>query len=288
MKENLAIMKLMERKKISLLKKYFSQRADVVMAFVFGSRIKKRTTKISDWDIAVYFKPDSPVTEWENERDYPQEDKLWADLIEILNTDNVDLIVLNRAPASIAASAIEGLPLVVKNREIYLEFMLIITQEAEDYRQTTKEYAQVYWRSQSLTEEDKHILNRRLIFLDSELSDAGKFTNLTQMEYEKDRAKRREIERWIENLVNAAIDIAKTLLASQKRPIPSTYREILRSISSLPDFPQGLGEQLAHWSELRNILAHEYLDIRWKRIEDFIKKAEPYFKNLIEIVKKMV
>ena len=270
---------------IKQLKKYFKGQDDVLMAFVFGSQVKEKCAKISDWDIACYFRPLSNTIEWEKERDYPEESKIWGDLTKILETDNVDFIVLNRVPANIAASAIKGLPLVIKDRRLYLEFMLIITREAEDYRQTAREYAEIYWRSSSLNEEDKDILNKRLIFLDSELKDADKFHNVTQFEYERDNAKRREVERWVENLMNAAIDISKTILASEKRPIPSSYREILRGISLLSDFPKDLGEQLANWAELRNILAHEYLDIRWKRIEDFIQKSEPYFRKFIEIVK---
>ena len=255
------------------------------MAFVFGSQIKENSTKISDWDIACYFRPLSNTVEWEEERDYPEENKIWSDLTAILETDNIDFIVLNRASANIAASAIKGLPLAIKDRKLYLEFMLIVTREAEDYRQTTREYAEVYWRSSSLSEEDKDILNRRLIFLDSELKDADKFRHITQFEYEKDNSKRREVERWVENLMNAAIDISKTILASEKRPMPSSYRGILRDINLVSDFPEGLGEQLANWAKLRNVLAHEYLDIRWKRIEDFIQNSEPCFRKFITAVR---
>lgn len=271
--------------KIKQLKNYFNNRDDILMAFLFGSQIDKRHAKISDWDIAAYFKPLSNTIEWEKEYNYPQETLIWGDLIRILETDNVDFIVLNRIPANIAASAIRGLPLVIKNRKFYLEFMLIVSQEAEDYRQTAKEYAEIYWHSSSLNEEDKDILNRRLIFLDSELKDADKFQNLTQPVYETDSSKRRDIERWIENLMNAAIDISKTILASEKQPMPCSYREVLRSIGFVRGFPKDLGEQLANWAELRNILSHEYLDIRWKRIEDFIQKSSPYFEKFIEAVK---
>jgi len=274
--------------KIKALKDYFARRNDVSMAFVFGSRAKNSAVKISDWDIAVYFKPLSNIVERESNRDYPEENNVWGDLIKILETDNVDLIVLNRAAASIASLAIKGVPLVIKDKKIYLEFMLIASREAEDYRQTAKEYAEIYWRSSSLSEEDKDILNKRLIFLDSELRDADKFRGLTRLEYEKDSMKRRQTERWIENLMNTIIDIAKTILASEKRPIPSSYREILRAIEILPGFSENLGKELANWSELRNILAHEYLDIRWNRIEDFIKRSGPYFKEFIEVVKETV
>ncbi len=268
------------------LKTYFSSREDVIFAFLFGSQAGKEVLDASDWDIAVYFKPIKAALEWEcQDREYPQEHKIWGDCIEILATDNVDLIVLNRIPASIAALAVKGLPLSIKDRALYLEFMLAVTRQAEDYNQTVKEYAQVYWRSSSLSEIDKNIINKRLIFLDSELKDAGRFRLLKQQEYESDNTKRREVERWIENLINAAIDISKTILASQKRPVPSTYREVLRTIGVLENFSKEVGEELANWAELRNILAHEYLDIRWKRIEDFIKRSEPYLKKLIESVK---
>lgn len=279
---------LPRRPEIEQLREYFENRDDTLMAFLFGSQTKETHSKISDWDIACYFTPLSNTIEWEKDRSYPEESKIWNDLTKILETDNVDFIVLNRVPANIAASAIKGIPIVIKDRGLYLEFMLIITREADDYRQTAREYTEVYWRSSSLSEEDRDVINRRLIFLDSELKDADKFQELTQFEYEKDSTRRRDVERWIENLMNAAIDVSKTILACENRPIPSNYREILRGISLLPYFPGDLGEQLSNWSELRNILAHEYLDIRWKRIEDFIRKSEPYLRKFIDVVRMKV
>lgn len=268
------------------LKKYFKNRNDVLMAFVFGSHAQKRAGKLSDWDIAAYFTPESSAIEWEVSRDYPQEREILGDLIEILSTDNIDLVVLNRAPANLSASAIiKGLPLVIKDRRIYLEFMLTVTREAEDYQQTAGEFAEIYWRSRSLCPTDKDILHKRLIFLESELNDISEFQKLTLLEYQKDRMKRRQVERWIENLMNAAIDISKTLLASEKKTIPDTYRQTLQNLEILGVFPRRTGKELAYWAELRNILAHEYLDVRWKRINDFIKRSEPYFRNLIEVVK---
>lgn len=276
----------MQQKKIRKLKEYFEKQEDVLMAFVFGSQSKKRAGRISDWDIACYFKPLLNIIEMESDRDFPKENRIWSDLVDILETDKVDFIVLNRAPANIAASALQGLPLVIKDRRLYLEFMLRITLEARDYRQTAREYAEIYWRSKSLSEEDRDILRKRLIFLDSELKDADKFYGLTQFKYQRDSIKRRAVERWIENLMNAAIDIAKTILASEKKPIPSSYKEILRSLGSLSGFSKNIAIQLAEWSAFRNILAHEYLDIRWKRIEDFIKKSESCFRKFTETIKK--
>ena len=276
----------MSSSKIQKLKKYFKSKSNVLMAFLFGSQGEKRGSKTSDWDIACYFKPELSDIECETENYYPEESEIWGDLVKILETDNVDFIVLNRASACLASSAIKGIQLSMKDRKTYLEFMLRVTAEAEDYRQTAQEYAKVYWRSSSLSDEDRSLLNKRLLFLDSEFKDITFFENITRQEYETNRGRRRDLERWIENLINSSIDIAKTVLASEKQPIPSSYREILRVLSIMPDFTSDLCEQLAHWVELRNILAHEYLDIRWKRIEKFLQNCEPFFSNFITIVKE--
>jgi hypothetical protein len=54
----------------------------------------------------------------------------------------VDFIVLNRARSSIASSAIKGRPIIIKDRGLYLDFMLRVTAEAEDYREMVEDY----WR----------------------------------------------------------------------------------------------------------------------------------------------
>ena len=135
---------------INNLKEYFEKNEDVVMAFIFGSRAKENIRLGSDWDIAVYFNPQKRYLEWEEQdREYLTEDRMWSDCVEILKTDDVDLIVLNRIAASIAATAIQGIPLVIKDYDLWLKFMLIISQEAEDYREFVDDYYAISQRSTS-------------------------------------------------------------------------------------------------------------------------------------------
>ena len=145
---------------IKKLKTYFKNRDDVLMAFLFGSRAKGISAKRSDWDIGIYLKPKSGWLEWENRRLYPQESEIWLELSKLLKTDDVDLVVFNNAPANIADTAIRGLPLTVKDRKLFLEFMLGVSREAEDYRQTAREYVDIYWRSKSLAPGDRDRLNK--------------------------------------------------------------------------------------------------------------------------------
>jgi len=118
---------------IEELKKYFQERKDIAFAFLYGSQAKGNATKLSDVDIAVYFYPRQrhPV-EYEAEIYYGTEDEIWGDLERILKKE-VELLVLNRVSASVAASAIRGIPLVINDWGLYLDFMEVITDEASDY-----------------------------------------------------------------------------------------------------------------------------------------------------------
>ncbi|MGR3310288.1 MAG: type VII toxin-antitoxin system MntA family adenylyltransferase antitoxin [Candidatus Brocadiales bacterium] len=117
------------------LKRYFENRKDITFAFLFGSQARGKVTKLSDVDIAVYFHPKRrhPV-EYEEEVFYEGEDGVWVDLERLLDKE-VELLVLNRVSASIAASAIRGIALAINDWGLYLDFMDVVTREAEDFRE---------------------------------------------------------------------------------------------------------------------------------------------------------
>jgi len=123
----------METDLIEKLKEYFSQRKDVAFAFLFGSQAKGNANRLSDVDIAVYFYPlERHPIEFEKEVFYDAENEIWGDLQRILK-EEVELLVLNRVSASVAASAIRGIPLSTKDWGLYLDFMEVITDVAEDF-----------------------------------------------------------------------------------------------------------------------------------------------------------
>lgn len=268
-----------EDKKIQSLKKFFEARDEVIMAFLFGSRVDGRERKTSDWDIGVYLKNEN--------RDI--ECSLWREIEKLLEKE-VDLVVLNRAPAVIAWRIIgQGDILTIKDQKLYLDFLIRISEEADAFYRTSREYYQIFERSTSLNVGDRDRLFRILSFLEEEVKEYPKFRNLTWKEYSGERAKKREIEHWIEHLVNAMVDIAKIILASEHRPIPETYVEMIATLGSIAPFKENnLCEKLAGWIRLRNILAHEYLDINWKNISEFVNETEQLWYEMIAQTKKFL
>jgi predicted nucleotidyltransferase len=115
------------------LRGYFATRHEVAFAFLYGSHTKGTATKPSDADSAVYVYPQRrhPV-EFEEEVFYPAENEIWGDLDRLLGKE-VELLVLNRAPAMVAVSAIKGIPLIIRDWNLYLDFFEIATDVAEDF-----------------------------------------------------------------------------------------------------------------------------------------------------------
>lgn len=279
---------MISNEKITLLKDYFAEKQDIVMAFIFGSHAKGQEMSESDLDIAVYFKPTGSMLEWEELKQYENEDIIWGDIERIVGI-RTDFIVLNRAPATLAAAIIsDGAPIVVKDHSLYLRFLLTVSSAAEYFREFTVDFWNIKQRSRSLTDIDRDRLIRIADFLETELNEYPTFTSLDQKAYESDAAKRRNAERWAENIVNSSIDIAKIILASEKKRIPQTYREILQELSLIDDFDQETAEKLAQFAKLRNVLAHEYLDIRFVQIKKFIQESESAYRQLFDFVKKFI
>ncbi len=134
------MIELNKDKIVRLLQPYFEKREDIIMAFLFGSWANDRGCKESDVDIAVYFKPKTGRLELEAfDVRYGEEGAIWLEIERILGKE-VDLLVLNRAASSIADSAISGVPIIIKDRGLYLDFMIRVTSEAIDFREFVKEY----------------------------------------------------------------------------------------------------------------------------------------------------
>lgn len=109
----------MKREQIrKILTAYFAERQEVRMAFLFGSEERGTASTESDVDVAVYLEEEGA------------EDVLWLDVERLLGRE-VDLVVLNRAPATVAWSALRGTPLLIRDRKFYLDYLLEVSEEAE-------------------------------------------------------------------------------------------------------------------------------------------------------------
>lgn len=281
--------KLREKNKEGELKEYFTKKPEVLFAFLFGSLVTGRKTEDSDIDIAVYFKPFRRGLEFQEERNYPGEKEMWSDLVDILETDNVDLVVLNRAAPNLAYNILKtGLPLTLKDKGLYLDFYLTVSKEAEDFSGFMEDYLETKTSARSLSQEARARLIQRLDYLLTYLPEKDKFFKLDFDTYSSNPDQRRNIERWAENIANATIDIAKIILACEKKEMPKTYKAALLDFGFFFELNEKEAREFSGVANLRNILAHEYLDILYKRIRDFLMDILPLYERLINFLKNYV
>jgi uncharacterized protein YutE (UPF0331/DUF86 family)/predicted nucleotidyltransferase len=285
----LSLMDGISRDKIvAELSSYFCKRTDIAFSVLFGSIVRGNDLPQSDIDVGVYFIPAGGELEIENEVYYDSEDDIWAD-IDHISGKETDLLVMNRAPSRIVFTALtEGIMLSTADGNLCWRVIHASGSMFEEYYGFTESFAAIKRRSQSLCDTDKERLLRIVDFLETETRDAEQFITLSYSKYIDDSAFRRNIERWIENLVNASVDAAKIIVASQKQTIPQTYRETIYRLKTIPAFPPDLIDSLASNTRLRNIPAHEYLDIRYRHIERFTTAAEKTYLHFIESVRSFL
>ena len=84
---------------------YLQSMPDILFAYLFGSFGKGKHFSLSDVDIAVYLKDPTVAQEKKME--------ILGGLIEILQTDEIDLVVLNRAPLPLRRRILENKKVVV-------------------------------------------------------------------------------------------------------------------------------------------------------------------------------
>ena len=255
---------------------------DVAFAVLFGSAVSGRLRADSDIDIAVYG-DSGRALEIETDRVLSDEPGMQV-AIERATNRNVDLLVFNRAPATVAAAALlTGQAVLIRDRAIYSRYFLAVTTVAMDFLELEREFRRIRARSESLSEIDRSRLHRILEFIREELEDQPQFEQVSLRQYETDRAMRRNLDRWVEMLINAAIDAAKIVLAAERRKVPQTYGQILELIDSVPGFTD-IGGRLKPLAALKNILAHEYLDLRFVRVRNFVQQDVQAVRDLAEAV----
>ena len=117
-------------------------------------------------------------------------------------------------------------------------------------------------------------LIRLTAFLGDELEDFPRYRGIDARLYRVDRFKRRELERWIETMITACVDLAKAILVLEGRALPYRYAALIMALEGVRGFSSPTLERVSRWVRLRNLLAHEYLDLRWEGIKGFLQQGE--------------
>ena len=118
----------------------------LTFAVLFGSAASGRLRPDSDVDVAVYG-ASADRLEIEHEREIDRETEIQIAL-ERATQRNVELLILNRSPATVCAAALtSGRVVLLRDGAFYSRYFLAITSVAIDFLQTEREYRAIRDRS---------------------------------------------------------------------------------------------------------------------------------------------
>ncbi len=104
-------------------------------------------------------------------------------------------------------------------------------------------------------------------------------------DYKNDRKLQKLMDRTVENIFTALIEICGTILTQQGISVES-YAQVLSECAQRLGFSEEEQEILAKIAIQRNRLAHRYLNFRWQAINMFVKNKSLIIKLLTKISEK--
>ena len=110
--------------RILLLRDVFGHEPNIVFAYLFGGLLKKKRNPLSDVDLAVYVKNAKKL-------DYLS---MFGKIADILNTDEIDLVILNQAPLSLSGRILRDRRVLIDKRpHVRHKFESLILRESFDF-----------------------------------------------------------------------------------------------------------------------------------------------------------
>ncbi|MBU4305031.1 MAG: DUF86 domain-containing protein [Candidatus Omnitrophica bacterium] len=99
-------------------------------------------------------------------------------------------------------------------------------------------------------------------------------------DYHDDRKLQKLIDRTVENILTALVEVCGTILTQEEIAVES-YAQVLSECAGRLGFSKEEQENLAKLAIQRNRLAHRYLNFRWQAISMF-KEYRPVITKLLE------
>lgn len=101
---------------------YFTQRGEVLLAYLFGSVAQQRVNKLSDIDIALLV-DEKKFKQLDAQQPYGYKAAVIAHLMGLLHTDEVDLVLLHEATPLLAYQVVKhGLVLFCRDDRLRTDF----------------------------------------------------------------------------------------------------------------------------------------------------------------------
>ncbi len=197
-------------------------------------------------DIAVYLDETADATEARLE--------VLRVLGSHLGTDEIDLVVLNRAPTALVGRIL-GTRQVILDRDPFgrHRFQSLALRQFLDFRIVEQRLL-----SGDSGVVDRDLILRKLADLDLYLAQVSEYRGLTADAYRRDWKVQRIVERTLQMAIEACVDVAAHVIADRGLRVPATSAEAFEVLGEAGLRDPGLTVRMVRMAGFRNVLVHEY------------------------------
>jgi predicted nucleotidyltransferase len=144
------------REFLPLLPDYLEKDKDIYLTYLFGSFASEKERKLSDVDIAVLLKEGIEPLE--------KQLNLLADITFILKTDEVDLVILNRAPIALQYTIIsEGTLLVNREDKLRIDYEEKVSRDYLDSEYMRTEHQKYLFQR---LKGDRGMIDKNVVYME--------------------------------------------------------------------------------------------------------------------------
>jgi len=129
-------------------------------------------------------------------------------------------------------------------------------------------------------------INESLQFIAGEMKEfEQEYSSKTWKDYQQDSKLQKLIDRTVENILTALIEVCGTVLTQENIAVES-YAQVLKECSKLFNFSEDEQEKLAKLAIQRNRLAHRYLNFRWEAVKMFTEAKSLISRLLTKVLER--
>lgn len=113
--------------------------------------------------------------------------------------------------------------------------------------------------------------------------------SVSAQELESDLIKRGAIERYLQLVIEACIDIAELIISDQRLPTPTVSKEAILILGKENIIDKNFAESFSQAVGFRNILIHDYIKIDYQKLHSYLQNNlsdfHKFTKEILEFLK---
>lgn len=98
------------------------------------------------------------------------------------------------------------------------------------------------------------------------------YAKMTWEEYQRDSKMQKIVDRTVENILNALVEVCGTILAEEGKTAEN-YAKVLKMAAEMLGFKRDEARELSKLALHRNRLVHRYLNMKWQAIKAYKEEA---------------